>query len=127
MEATCKTCPFWGPFAACNSKGVPVEPTTGTCRRNPPVPMMTESGGDHPELTHENPEVPDFWFCGEHPLRQRDRLAAMAMQGLLAAPSFYWDHEIATSGIPFREVIAVNAYDIADAMLAARARGTEAP
>jgi hypothetical protein len=118
-EVTCKTCPFWGPFAECNSKGERVAPTTGTCRRNPPRPMMTESGGDHPELTHENPDVPDFWWCGEHPLRQRDRLAAMAMQGILSCD----DGE--DGFVP--TVVAANAYEMADAMLAARARYAVAP
>jgi hypothetical protein len=118
-EATCKTCPFWGPMAECNSRGERVEPTTGTCRRHPPRPMMTGSGGDHRELTHENPEVAEFWWCGEHPLRQRDGLAAMAMQGILACD----DGEGATFE---PEQVARSAYQAADAMIAARAVKVEA-
>jgi hypothetical protein len=51
---------------------------------------------------------PDAW-CGEHPLRQRDRLAAMAMRGGMSS-----GHEVVRPGD-----FARYCYEIADAMLAA--------
>jgi hypothetical protein len=108
-EATCKTCPFFVPFRSAEA-----DPRLGSCRRSPPQPMMTASAGDDPELGSETPEVSSAWWCGEHPLRQRDRLAAMAMQGLNAAG---WAQDTSTRDI------ADIAYSQADAMLAAR-KGT---
>jgi hypothetical protein len=110
-DATCKTCPFWGPYAESNARGERVEPRLGTCRLRPPRPMPDDEPDDGGQrFTHENPEVVDFWWCSEHPARQRDRLAAMAMQGILA------------HGGPKGEpaIIAKLAHQVADAMLAAR-------
>jgi hypothetical protein len=109
-DATCKTCPFFASYL-----GAAEDARLGTCRRSPPVPLMTASGGDHPELGSENPEVSSAWWCGEHPLRQRDRLAAMAMQGWLAS----WPAKTWLAGEPTQ--LAEHAYRVADAMLAARA------
>jgi hypothetical protein len=52
----------------------------------------------------------DAWWCSEHPARQRDRLAATAMGGLVSMHG---------GAIPVGELAAF-AYKIADAMLAAR-------
>ncbi len=56
----------------------------------------------------------DQW-CSEHSLRQRDHLAAMAMQGLCAAHP-----DTLTKGSV--DIIADRAYAIADAILHVRAR-----
>ncbi len=80
-EATCSTCPFY-------SSG-------GHCRQARAISGWESAG-----------RAADFW-CSEHPLRQRDRLAAAAMVALLAA------------GKPPDEA-ARTAYAAADAMLAAR-------
>lgn len=53
----------------------------------------------------------------------RDQLAAMAMQGILASAPHWCDAEALRAGYPPKEIVAVNAYEIADAMLAERARG----
>lgn len=106
-DATCKTCPFYGPFPANDG-------ALGTCRRYPPRPMMTESGGDHPELTHENAETAASWWCGEHPARQRDRLAADIFRNLVN-PDACTKEDL--------EVAAELAYEGADAFLAAREKG----
>jgi hypothetical protein len=99
MEATCKTCPFWDRLSS----------TTGCCRRNAPRPA--------PLPVDREPYAPvmeEMAWCGEHPLRQRDRLAAMAMQGSMAATGIQnWT----------AQSIAEDAYRIADAMLAARRGG----
>jgi hypothetical protein len=58
------------------------------------------------------PERYETWFCSEHPALQRDRLATLALQGLLSDP---------TSGLIEAEEFAEAAYQMADAMLAARA------
>jgi hypothetical protein len=112
-EGTCKTCPFWGPYAESNARGERVEPRLGTCRLRPPRPMPDDEPDDGGQrFTHENPEVVDFWWCSEHPARQRDRLAAMAMQADLTgcAGRGSWDFK----------GIAERAYVVADAMLSAR-------
>jgi hypothetical protein len=109
-EATCRTCPFFVPYS--------FESGIGTCRREPPRPMMTEPVEGEQSLTHENPEVAPFWFCGEHPLRQRDRLAAMAMQGILASGGAK-----DRGGSYDFESMAVSAYYMAEEMLAAVAKG----
>jgi hypothetical protein len=95
-EATCKTCPFWEPIA--------VQTTA------------TDKGFCHHVKANIEAEPTrwETWWCSEHPLRQRDRLAAMAMQGLNAAG---WTQDM-TSGD-----LADIAYSQADAMLAAR-KGT---
>ncbi len=90
MEATCRTCPFFSPAGTCREARVVVGTEIAT-------------------------RAPDFW-CSAHPLRQRDRLAAMALQGLLAA----LDGPAAGGALPAQ--LAGDAYRIADAMLAERER-----
>lgn len=101
-EATCKTCPFW---ERTDDHG-------GSCRRH--APQMAPEGNDEPWPPRM---LIDEW-CGEHPLRQRDRLAAMAMQGLSTM-------EAVLGAIQTPEAIARDAYAIADAMLAEAAKAQE--
>jgi hypothetical protein len=93
-EATCKTCPFFCPDAV----------NDGYCQRSPPT-----SDRDTETVWPKTSALSSFW-CGEHPLRQRDRLAAMAMQGLMAAG---WTQDSSAGDL------ADIAYSQADAMLAA--------
>jgi glutathione S-transferase len=84
-NATCETCPYWEVFP---------NDVAGACHHS--VNRFDTSRAYHKE-----------WWCSEHPDRQRDRLAAMAMQGL----AFFADK--GGTG-PW---IAGRAYAIADAML----------
>lgn len=94
-DATCKTCPFYQP----------VDGDRGYCHHA--ATLAT------PEDIRPRPD----WWCSEHPLRQRDRLAAMAMQGLATRDRL----EMA---VPSPWLIAERAYEIADAMIdAIRAKG----
>jgi hypothetical protein len=87
MDATCKTCPHHSP--------------TGYCREATST-FAAESTS------------PEFW-CSAHPLRQRDRLAAMALPAVIAGlPNGEWSSPEST---------ARAAYEIADAMLAEAAAG----
>ena len=109
MDATCKNCPFWD--AAPDDRAGRSEQK---CRVRPPAAVTVTS-----RATAQNRDATWPWtecddWCGEHPLRQRDRLAAMAMQGLLA---FVADPTI--PDVPPTR-LAANAYRIADTMLAAR-------
>jgi hypothetical protein len=105
-EATCKTCPAFGPYS--------YRPEIGTCRLRPPTVVQWPTTTERDEtLTHENPEVAASWWCSEHPLRQRDRLAAMAMQATITAQPEWGTADITEF-----------AYLVADAMLAARAKET---
>jgi len=88
-SATCETCPYWQEIKPL------LGPRVGHC---------------HHAATERIP-FDSTWWCSEHPARQRDRLAAMAMQGFAAIP-------IRTSAAD----IAHFAYEIADAMLAERVR-----
>jgi hypothetical protein len=112
-EATCRTCPFWAA-----DPGDREEPgIRRECRRNPPPP--------HGHDIAEEPVSDDDWaafsvtasgnWCGEHPLRQRDRLAAVAMQGLLAAK--FWEC-IGGNPTDRDRMLARRAYQFVDAMLA---------
>ena len=106
-EATCKTCPFW---SVEDEKRADL--SGRECRRLAPPAFITES--DTGGLDSGWPvTLPTDW-CGEHPLRQRDRLAAMAMQAIIGD---------ARTNINERDV-ALCAYLYADAMLAARGEGT---
>jgi hypothetical protein len=93
MDATCKTCPFWS-------------------RREAAVEGVPDPGYCHHlhASTEEDPQRRGDWWCSEHPLRQRDRLAAVAMQGLMAAE---WAQNSSAGDL------ADIAYSQADAMLAA--------
>lgn len=97
-EATCKTCPFW--------KGSGDEDGVSECRRSAPG-----AGVGYPDIF---PDVHADDWCGEHPLRQRDRLAAMAMQGMMY-PDRLIEAEVDAD-------LARRAYEIADAMLAESGR-----
>lgn len=90
MDATCKTCPFYGGWNA--------HSWFWECRHEP-------CGVRH----DRNPES---WWCSEHPLRQRDRLAAMFAAGSLADG---W-----TPDRP--EKWAARYYALADALIAEAAR-----
>lgn len=93
-DATCKTCPFWQRRDGDAISGVP---DPGYCHH---VHANAES----------DPQRRGDWWCSEHPGRQRDRLAAMAMQGLVACSTVNASNDD----------IARSAYDLADKMLAAR-------
>jgi hypothetical protein len=96
-DATCETCPFATPWNA-SAAGV----ARIICHH---AAMAAEFCGD------DEPARTETWWCSEHPLRQRDRLAAMAMQGLMAAG---WAQDASAGDL------ADVAYGQADAMLAAR-------
>lgn len=116
MDATCKTCPFWHGIESS---------TAAACSRNPPIGERTKDGpGGRWPWTG-----PRDW-CGEHPLRQRDRLAAMAMQGLVTDPSglpgFGGVDPDADRTLGYGERVARAAYSVADAMLASRSPSVSA-
>lgn len=102
-SATCKTCPFYGGGR---------DKFDGTCHRNPPVPLANVPYGADGEAEGVFPYVDPSGYCGEHPLLQRDRLAAMAMQGILTS-----DRDGGSA-----EKLADLAYAVADAMLAERSK-----
>ncbi len=117
-EARCKTCPFWAADPGDREEsGIRRE-----CRRNAPPP--------HGHDVADEPTSNDDWaafsvtasddWCGEHPALQRDRLAAMAMQGLLAA-GFY--DRIGGEWSTRDAQLASRAYQYADAMLREREKG----
>jgi hypothetical protein len=97
--ATCKTCPFFSPAR---------EATWGTCQLNPPVYVGSDC---------QWPAVDATEWCGSHPARQRDRLAAMFAQGM-TYPDRLNEEDLDRD-------LAKRAYQMADAMLAARAEGRE--
>lgn len=110
MDATCKNCPMATPWT----------PTQDGKPRILCHHVASMDGGGEPERYED-------WFCSEHPLRQRDRLAAMAMQALIPmAPEHAMD----------ADDVASDAFRYADALLAAshpapsprsEAEGTRAP
>jgi hypothetical protein len=107
-EATCKTCPFYS------------GDRESECRRNPPTIATNARPGDPGQPVdphwHMHPNTRPESSCGEHPLRQRDRLAAIAMQGLCACSDL-------PVGTPDTQAnVARLAYQVADAMLAERKR-----
>lgn len=110
MDATCKTCPFWEKTNA-KRPGSALD-VQGLCHH------ASKDAGSEPSI------FAGSWWCSEHPLRQRDRLAAMAMQGILAGlPTPHGQAKL-----PFGESarsFAAQAYEIADAMLAASAPPSE--
>jgi hypothetical protein len=89
-DATCKTCPLWQKAGE----------EYGYCH--------------HISVVHaeDNGVGSDFW-CSEHPLRQRDRLVAMAMQ---AVESSNLDNEVSLTSVE----VAERAYLIADEMIKRR-------
>jgi hypothetical protein len=92
-NATCETCPYWQEI-----KPLEQHLKIGRCHHAALAPV--EQNG-----------LFDFnWWCSEHPARQRDRLAATAMGGLVSVHG---------GAIPVDELAAF-AYKVADAMLAAR-------
>jgi hypothetical protein len=100
--ATCKACPFW----------------------EPPKDGAGPSGYCHHARSYlvAGDTVRTFadGWCSEHPLLQRDRLAAMAMQGLVACEDALSSYAGPDGTRPYRVRVALLAYEIADAMLAAR-------
>jgi hypothetical protein len=120
-DATCKTCPFFD--YSTNEDGGSRD---FQCRREPKRYISAEQSLAGGPVAWWPPVSPDDW-CGEHPLRQRDRLAAMAMQGILASAPHWCDADALKAGYPPKEIVAVNAYEIADAMLAERERRTTTP
>jgi hypothetical protein len=117
MDATCKTCPFW----SASPEDRP-DCAARECRVRSPA-AYTVAMDNHGAVARDArwPWTKPGDWCGEHPLRQRDRLAAMAMQGFLGS-NFENDHQ--SSAPP--NVVAEHAHRIADAMLAARAPGETA-
>ena len=101
-DAACETCPFWERLP--ERRDDPPGAARGSCHH------IAAPGSDDPIRWAD-------WWCSEHPLRQRDRLAAMAMQGLCASVAGRPD----AHGI---KMLTLDAYAIADAMLkeAVRAR-----
>ena len=97
-NATCETCPYWTEI---DLPGVAAKGEE-CCRVGHCHHVANE--------VNERNYLDYNWWCSEHPDRQRDRLAAMAMQGLVT------DHLIGT------DEAAVRAYLFADAMLAERVR-----
>lgn len=96
-DATCETCPWW--VFDSNSGG---DVDVGYCH--------------HVSATNVSMRFATSWWCSEHPLRQRDRIAEVAVQGLLAYSHTGRPHNCAAS-------LARAAYEMADAMLAERAKG----
>jgi hypothetical protein len=104
-DATCRTCPFWAADPPDRQAGLVRE-----CRRNAPRPFLGSAILEDADCA-SFPVTPAEDWCGEHPLRQRDQLAALAIQGLFARPL--------NSGCAN---VAREAYAFADAMLAERAK-----
>jgi hypothetical protein len=98
VEATCRTCPFGREASSPKWHEYEYE-----CRRKPPIAALAD---DWPPL------VMGTYWCGDHPLRERDKLAATAMQGLVTGNA---------SGASAEEC-AHESYRIADAMIAERRR-----
>jgi len=98
MDATCSNCPFWA---------APSQREQGLCQRLPPQWAAVAD-------TFAQPLTSSCESCGEHPLRQRDRLAAMALPAVIRE---MWGEPDGSKGI------AGCAYQIADAMLAEAAKG----
>jgi hypothetical protein len=106
-DATCKTCPFWECSDADRK-----DASERRCRVRSPAARSVAHRAEAQAHDAVWPWTKDDEWCGEHPARQRDRLAAMAMQGWLSS----WpDHHTEAP-----ERIAKVAYAVADAMLAAR-------
>jgi hypothetical protein len=115
-DATCKTCPFWDATPADRAGEVGAR----ECHVRSPAAFTVRCGG----LPGEEPSgrerdarwpwtEPDNW-CGEHPLRQRDRLAAMAMQAAIPATLV-----TVAQGEPDALVrLAIQSYAVADVMIA---------
>ena len=104
MDATCKTCPMWTAHRTLDALDNDTGPSgIGTCHHVSAI-------GDPEGMTRQ-----EAWWCSEHPLRQRDRLAAMALHSM--AEDLY----PAAVDAACAKDIAQAAYRLADAMLAARA------
>jgi hypothetical protein len=103
-EGTCKTCPFWDASPADRGDAAERE-----CRVRSPAAWSVPHREAAPARDAMWPWTRADDWCGEHPARQRDRLAAMAMQGMLADPACIESGWVATA-----------AYLFADAMLKAR-------
>jgi hypothetical protein len=71
----------------------------------------------------DEPRHPSTWWCSEHPLApgQRDRLAAMAIPGLVTCVDSV-DSYTGIRNLWAPNQVARRAYAIADAMLAERAK-----
>ena len=95
-NATCETCPYWQEI-------------------KPPLDTRIRVGHCH-HVANEYTPLDHNWWCSEHPDRQRDRLAAMAMRGLAVRDRL-------DGGVPSGRSISAFAYEIADAMLAERKKG----
>jgi len=100
-NATCETCPYWTEI---DLPGVAAKGEE-CCRVGHCHHVANE--------VNERNYLDYNWWCSEHPDRQRDRLAAMAMQGL-AAGQYGMGYDT--------EALAIRAYRLADAMLAERVR-----
>jgi hypothetical protein len=102
--ATCKTCPFY----RVNQDGL------GRCYLLPAQNVDGEWG---------NPVMLPSEVCGEHPLHpaQRGRLAAMAMQGILANPTLRPARPDAREPLTPAD-LAESSLAIADALIAAFAK-----
>lgn len=100
VKATCSTCPNFYPEDA---------HYYDHCRRAPRVAVERASPGGS---GFGFPRAESTEWCGEHPDRQGDRIAEVALGGLLANTRVLAD----------REHIARDAHTIAEVFLAERAR-----
>jgi hypothetical protein len=107
-DATCKTCPFWECSDADRK-----DASERRCRVRSPAARSVAHRAEAQAHDAVWPWTKDDEWCGEHPARQRDRLAAMAMQGLATM-------DAVCGALRTPEAVARDAYAIADAMFAAR-------
>lgn len=100
-DVSCATCPFWASFQT--DAGV-----EGKCHH-----ALNALSGDRVNTGHS-------WWCSNHPLApgQRDRIAELAMQGLLAG-------DTEPGGSVTIQATAEIAYNVADAFMAERAKGAK--
>lgn len=105
MTPACSTCPFWECPDA-DRKDAPER----RCIVRSPAAYTSRLPDAGPPRNAVWPWTLRDESCGEHPARQRDRLAAMAMQGIVTF----------NGNVDRVDLLARDAYEIADAMLAER-------
>ncbi len=115
MDATCRTCLFWGANDADRKDGADRE-----CRVRSPAAYTVPMRSDAVSRDARWPwTAPEDW-CGEHPTRQRDRLAAMILPGLCAGPAM--ERAVQIDPDTVEVFLARTALKIADALLAEATR-----
>ena len=104
MICTCENCPFW---EATSREGYE---DRGVCHHA----ANDNQDGD--------PVRRKTWWCSEHPFLQRDRVALVALQGILASlPTSSLEQAHKPFG-PFAAILTTQAYEFADAVMAGRVR-----